>query len=134
MPPAPDEFNAEEWLKQPRDEGIASAKTDAKRKGNGADNNVWGEPDMGVLRLRRRPPSPLPLEVFGASWGNWLIDVADAAACPVDYVAAPLLASASTLIGNARWAQAWPGWEEPPHLWAVAVGDSGTGKSPPQTS
>jgi hypothetical protein len=56
--------------------------------------------------------------------------VADAAACPVDYVAAPLLSSVSTLIGNSRWAQAWPGWEEPPHLWVVAVGDSGTGKSP----
>ena len=56
--------------------------------------------------------------------------MATAAACPVDYVAAPLLASVSTLIGHARWAQAWPGWIEPPHLWMVAVGDSGTGKSP----
>ena len=59
-----------------------------------------------------------------------MLDAASAAACPVDYVVAPLLASVSTLIGNARWAQAWPGWDEPPHLWAVAVGDSGTGKSP----
>src|SRR6516164_11627870 len=52
------------------------------------------------------------------------------AACPVDYVAAPLLASISVLIGHARWAQATPGWAEPPHLWIGAVGDSGTGKSP----
>ena len=85
---------------------------------------------MGVLRLRRRPPPALPLEVFGETWKQWLIDAAAAAACPVDYVAAPLLASVSALIGNARWAQAWPGWSEPPHLWLVAVGDSGTGKSP----
>ena len=90
----------------------------------------WGEPDMGVLRLRRRPPPALPLEVFGETWKQWLLDAAAAAACPVDYVVAPLLASVSTLIGNARWAQAWPGWSEPPHLWAVVVGDSGTGKSP----
>jgi len=34
------------------------------------------------------------------------------------------------LIGNARWAQASPGWVEPPHLWIGGVGDSGTGKSP----
>jgi hypothetical protein len=55
---------------------------------------------------------------------------ADAATCPSDYVALPLLAAASTLIGNARWAQAWPGWHEPPHLWVGTVGDSGAGKSP----
>ena len=73
---------------------------------------------------------PLPLEVFGETWGQWLLDAADAAACPVDYVVAPLLSSVSALIGNSRWAQAWPGWGEPPHLWAVVVGDSGTGKSP----
>ena len=46
------------------------------------------------------------------------------------YVAAPLLASASALIGNARWAQATEGWAEPPHLWCGVVGDSGSGKSP----
>jgi hypothetical protein len=45
-------------------------------------------------------------------------------------VVAPLLASASALIGHARWAQATPGWAEPPHLWVGAVGDSGDGKSP----
>jgi Protein of unknown function (DUF3987) len=45
-------------------------------------------------------------------------------------VAAPLLAGASALIGHARWAQATPGWAEPPHLWIGAVGESGNGKSP----
>ena len=107
-----------------------SVKADTTPEGDGADSSGWSEPDMGVLRLRRRPPPALPLEVFGETWKQWLLDAAVAAACPVDYVAAPLLASVSTLIGNARWAQAWPGWSEPPHLWAVVVGDSGTGKSP----
>jgi hypothetical protein len=41
-----------------------------------------------------------------------------------------LLASASALIGHARWAEATPGWVEPPHLWLGVVGDSGNGKSP----
>jgi Protein of unknown function (DUF3987) len=85
---------------------------------------------MGVLRLRRRPPPRLPLEVFGDIWGAWIVDAAAAAACPPDYVVMPLLSSTSVLIGHARWAQATPGWREPPHLWAVAVGDSGDGKSP----
>jgi hypothetical protein len=89
----------------------------------------WPEPDMAVLRLHRRPPSSLPLPVFGP-WATWITSTAEAAACPPDYVAAPLLASVSALIGNARWAQATPGWSEPPHLWVGAVGDSGAGKSP----
>jgi hypothetical protein len=91
---------------------------------------LWPEPDMGVLRLHRRPPPPLPLAVFGPPLAEWIGTAAEAAACPPDYVAAPLLASASALIGHARWAQATPGWAEPPHLWVGVVGDSGAGKSP----
>jgi hypothetical protein len=76
------------------------------------------------------PPPPLPLFLFGPAWGDWIATAAEAAACPSDYVAAPLLAAASALIGHARWAQATPGWAEPPHLWLGVVGDSGNGKSP----
>jgi hypothetical protein len=94
------------------------------------ERDLWPEPDMGVLRLHRRPPPPLPIAVFGEGWGPWITAAAKAAACPPDYVAAPLLASVSTLIGHARWAQATPGWAEPTHLWIGAVGDSGAGKSP----
>ncbi len=90
----------------------------------------WPDPDMSVLLLNRRPPPALPLDVFGPEWRAWIEGAARAAACPPDYVAAPLLASASALIGNARWAQATPGWAKPPHLWCGVVGDSGGGKSP----
>jgi hypothetical protein len=92
-------------------------------------HDTWPEPDMGVLRLHRRLPPPLPIEVFGR-WGDWIARAAEAAGCPPDYVAAPVLSSVSVLIGHARWAQAVPGWAEPPHLWIGAVGDSGNGKSP----
>jgi hypothetical protein len=98
-------------------------------KPNGADGD-WPDPDLGVLTLRRREPPELPLDTFGREWGSWIEAAAKTAACPPDYVAMPLLASASVLIGNARWAQATPGWEEPPHLWTIVVGESGEGKSP----
>jgi hypothetical protein len=102
-----------------------------RRRGNGtAEAEPLIEPDISILRLHRRPPPGLPLNVFGHEWRVWIEDVADAACCAADYVAGPLLASVSVMIGNARWAQAWPSWEEPPHLWVGAVGDSGDGKSP----
>jgi hypothetical protein len=98
-------------------------------KPNGVDGD-WPEPDKGVLNLRRREPPKFPIEALGAEWGPWSENAAKAAACPVDYVAIPVLVSASGLIGNARWAQASPGWVEAPHLWGAVVGDSGDGKTP----
>lgn len=87
-----------------------------EEQANKANNTGWPEPDMEVLRLHRRSPPALPLDVFGPFWSSWIRAAAEAAACPADYVAAPLLASTSVLIGHARWAQATPGWDEPPHL------------------
>src|SRR5215831_7170622 len=64
-----DKFDAdpEEWRKQfwGNDDGPGPGPRpgDATAKPNGPDSDAWGEPDMGVLRLRRRPPPTLPLEV-----------------------------------------------------------------------
>ena len=96
-----------------------------------AANGEGGDiPDINILRLNRRAPPTLPLCVFGHEWRVWIEGAAESACCPPDYVAAPLLSLSSALIGNARWAQGWPGWEEPPNLWFGSVGDSGDGKSP----
>ena len=94
------------------------------------ENALWPAPDIAVLRMHRRPPPTLPLEAFGPDWERWIAEAAEAAACPVDYVVAPLLASASTLVGTRVGYRRFPGWTEPPHLWLASVGDSGTGKSP----
>ncbi|MBR0682219.1 DUF3987 domain-containing protein [Roseomonas eburnea] len=87
-------------------------------------------PDLRALNLHRRAPPSFPLHLFDERWGAWIRDAAEAASAPPDYVAGPLLAAASAVIGNARWAQAYPGWDEPPHLWVGCVGDSGGSKSP----
>lgn len=87
-------------------------------------------PDIRVLNLHRRSPPSFPLHLFGDRWGAWIKDAAEAASAPTDYVGGPLLVAASAVIGNARWAQAYPGWDEPPHLWVCSVGDSGGSKSP----
>jgi hypothetical protein len=106
------------------------AKAFVEKAITGAAPEPWGEPDMSVLQLARRAPPALPLDVFGPEWAGWIPAAAEAAAAPVDYVALPLFAAASALIGHARWAQATPGWREPPHLWLGVVGDSGSSKSP----
>jgi hypothetical protein len=125
-PDASDDFS-EFWNP---DELEREAEAAAKPNGPTAGAQDWGTPDMGVLRLHRRPPPIFPIEVFGKNWADWVTNAAKAAACPLDYVALPLLASVSTMIGNARWAAATPGWSEPPHLWMSSIGDSGVGKSP----
>jgi hypothetical protein len=48
---------------------------------------------------------------------------------PLDYVTIPLIAAASALIGNARWACAWGNWDETPVLWRGCVGEPSSGKS-----
>src|SRR5215208_2002596 len=55
----------------------------------------WPEPDLAAARQNRRSPPPLPIEVFGPMWSEWIAAAAEGASCPVDYVAAPLLAAAS---------------------------------------
>ena len=94
-----------------------------------AEEVSWPEPDMAVLRLHRRRPPVLPLAVFGDEWD------AGSRTRPMLPRALPTMSSRLSwprhpLIGHARWAQATPGWAEPPHLWMGAVGDSGSSKSP----
>lgn len=87
-------------------------------------------PEMGFLTRSRLPAPPLPLDAFGPCWARWIERTAAGANAPPDYVAAPLLAVASALIGNARWICGWPGWYEPPTLWCASVGNPSSGKSP----
>jgi Protein of unknown function (DUF3987) len=85
--------------------------------------------DMGIIDGNRKKPPELPMDVFG-EWANWISTVGEKKSAPRDYVAAGLLAAASTVIGNARWVSPWDGWKEPPVLWVAAVGDPSSGKSP----
>lgn len=87
-------------------------------------------PERGFLSRTRLAAPVLPLDAFGPWWAGWIVRTAAAANAPPDYTALPLLAAASALIGNARWARGWQGWFEPPVLWCAAVGNPSSGKSP----
>ncbi|WP_240643499.1 YfjI family protein [Paracoccus siganidrum] len=93
----------------------------------------WPEPDL-TLSQSGRPPAPVMTDdefsvVFGP-WAEWISTAAKVKGAPVDYVSLALLATASAVIGNSRWAAPWEGWKEPPVLWAMLVGDPSAGKSP----
>ncbi|MBS3023357.1 DUF3987 domain-containing protein [Acidiphilium multivorum] len=122
-----------DWAK---DKGEAADRRELRRiydraqpRSDYADSFSWDEPDLLVAHLHRRSPPALPLQLFGNDWSHWIEEAANAAAAAPDHIAANLLATASGLIGHARWAKATPGWAEPPHLWCATVGDSGTNKS-----
>ena len=57
-------------------------------------------------------------------------NVARAIGCDPAYVALPLLAILASAIGNNRAIRLKQGWVEPPIIWAVVIGESGTLKSP----
>jgi len=77
------------------------------------------------------PPPALPLRsLFPASWASWIEASAESKGAPPDYVAVALLSVAGALIGNARWAAPWDGWQEPPAINAALVGNPSAGKSP----
>jgi len=89
-----------------------------------------GVPTLSILTRSAAPPPALPINAFGPLWADWIAHAAEGANAPPDYVALPLLAAASALIGNAIWAKAWHGWAEPPVLWCGSVGNPSSGKSP----
>ncbi len=100
---------------------------------NGADTDAtgWPYPDLEVLRLRRRPPPALPLNVFGDAWGSWISGAATAAACPADYVALPLLAvTFGACSGTRAGRRRRPAGANRRICGPASVGDIGDGKSP----
>ncbi len=90
----------------------------------------WPEPDISILRLGRVAPPRFGNNYLPPFWSRFVSDVAESTGTPPDFVAMPLLAAASGLVGNSRWVQPWGGWTEPPTLWVATVGLPGSGKTP----
>ena len=93
----------------------------------------WPDPDLTLLKPERLPAPKMAREDFDlvyGPWADWIRSAADVKGAPLDYVAGALLATASAVLGNARWPSPWEGWKEPPILWVMCVGDPSSGKSP----
>ena len=91
----------------------------------------WPVPSLELAAADTLPPPVLPLlDVFPAGWASWIAAAAESKGAPPDYVALALLSAAGALIGNARWANPWDGWQEPPAINAALIGNPSAGKSP----
>lgn len=114
----------------------SSTKSNAKDSANSSDKTdksdktPWGEPDMTLLHPVRAEPPPFPTSIFPHALVDWIKCAAETKGAPFDYVAVSLIGAVSSLIGNARWASAWPGWHEPPAIWPMLVGTPSSSKSP----
>ena len=63
--------------------------------------NMWPVPDMSVLNSGRRPPVPMPGELFSDAWPLLKL-IAVGTASPVDYPAMGYLSACASLIGGKR--------------------------------
>lgn len=73
---------------------------------------------------------PFPVAALPDVLRRMVTEGAAALGCDPAYIALPLLAVVASAIGNSRRLRLKGSWAEPPVLWCIVVGDSGTMKSP----
>lgn len=88
------------------------------------------DPPQAAPVRRIEPYRPFPVEVLPAVVRRLVVEGATALGCDPSYIALPLLAQLASAIGNSRRVRLKSSWTEPPVLWCVIIGDSGTLKSP----
>lgn len=75
-----------------------------------------------------------PLEIFPAELQRYARSCSEAIGCPVDLIGVPMIAVASTAIGNSRRLVPKPGWGESPRFYFAVVAPPGSSKSPAQST
>jgi len=95
---------------------------------------LFPEPDMRLLSDPNYEPPTFPINILPKHVRQWIIQTAEIASAPIDYVAFGLFAHVAGLIGNTLCVSPWPGWEEPAILWVALVGVPSSGKTPSQNA
>lgn len=97
----------------------------------GSGSRAWPAPDSRLMGDAIEPAPALPLaDALTPSAADWVGAAAEGAGAPPDYVLLSLLSVVGATVGNSRWVTIWPGWSEPPVIWAMCVGNPSAGKSP----
>ena len=127
-----DDGNAASVTKELRAERDKVGRLRPHGTSNPPAEESWPPPDKRLVEDDRTPAPPLDDDALPFGWAAWIAEEAAARGCPKDYVAAALVAAASSWIGNARHVGATATWTEPPHLWFALIGSPSTGKTPAQ--
>ncbi|RIV83369.1 DUF3987 domain-containing protein [Aurantiacibacter zhengii] len=108
-----------------------TAQSIQSRFDEGERVSIWPVPDMSVLNAGRRSPVPMPTGLFGDAF-SLLADIAEGTSTPPDYPAIAFLTACASLIGGKRRVRPYStaSWAEPCIIWAGAVGDPSSRKSP----
>lgn len=73
---------------------------------------------------------PFPVDVLPGPLKEFTTMGAASMACDPAYLALPLLSALGASIGNSRRLRIKRGWDVPPIIWSVLIGESGTTKTP----
>lgn len=73
---------------------------------------------------------PFPVALLPDPVGTFVTETAGGLGCDATFVALPMLAAVAAAVGNRRRIELWPGWQEPAIVWAIAVAESGSMKTP----
>ena len=73
---------------------------------------------------------PFPVDALPEPLHSYVREVSRSLGCDPAFVVLPLLTVCASVLGNRFRIQLKPGWQEPPILWGVIIGESGTMKSP----
>ena len=96
-----------------------------------ADTTAWPDPKPADDAILPVPPFD-PAQMLPEPFAGWVLDVADRAQCPPDFVAVPLLCALAAVVGRkvAIRPKRHDDWTVVPNLWGVIVGEPGVMKTP----
>lgn len=88
------------------------------------------EEELSVPEAQGAPVEPFPVDVLPERLGHYVSEGAASIGCDPSFVGLPLLSALATAIGTPWRIALKPSWVEPPILWTLLVGESGSAKSP----
>jgi hypothetical protein len=106
-------------------------KSKAGSNGTARRSRPAPEPEPAGMPEPEAPAwRPFPVDALPVPVSNYVEQASLALGADAALIALPLLSALGAAIGNARRIAIRRDWTEPPILWTVAVGESGTLKSP----
>jgi hypothetical protein len=135
MPPS-EAKDVREWLTSPARDGtkwsergieLSRLLMSSARRVEPAGGNTPPSPRPAALVPDYRP---FPVHALPPVLREFVVGVAESVGCDPAFAALPALTVSGATVGAALVVQAKRGYEQPPLLWLLTVGDSGTGKTP----